>query len=93
MTPLRGASHPGRGGTAGLSVNVSSVKLLDQIGSEMDPNKRQQMIRQEQEYIRQHMPVAYLVQMGDIYGRSKKADWWKPRADEKVWLGAMFSVW
>ena len=61
-------------------------KLLDQIASEMDPNRRAQMIRQEQEYIREHMPVAYLVQMGDIYGRSKKAEWWKPRADEKVWL-------
>ncbi len=61
-------------------------KLLDQIASEMDPGKRAQLIRQEQEMIRAKFPAAYLVQMGDIYGRSKKAEWWQPRGDEKVWL-------
>jgi peptide/nickel transport system substrate-binding protein len=73
-------------GTWSKTRNPEIDKVLDDIAREMDPAKRAQLIRLEQDLIRQHHPLAYLVQMGDIYGTSRKVDWWEPRGDEKVWL-------
>ncbi len=60
--------------------------LVNAIDSEMDRDKRKQLIYDLQDYQRQVFPVAYIVQMGSIHGTSAKLDWWQPRTDEKVWL-------
>ncbi len=60
--------------------------LINAIDVEMDRDKRRQLIHDLQDYQRQIFPVAYVLQMGAIYGTSGKLDWWEPRSDEKVWL-------
>jgi peptide/nickel transport system substrate-binding protein len=60
--------------------------LIDKIATEMNPTVRKKLIFQEQDYLRQTYPVAYLVRMGVIAGVSHKLDWWKLRADEKYYF-------
>jgi peptide/nickel transport system substrate-binding protein len=60
--------------------------LIDRIAAEMNPEKRKTLLFQEQDYLRQAHPVAYLVRMGVIAGVSSKLDWWKLRADEKYYF-------
>ena len=60
--------------------------LIDAIDTEMDRDKRKQLIFDLQAYQREVFPVAYVLQMGSIHGTSPKLDWWQPRSDEKVWL-------
>jgi peptide/nickel transport system substrate-binding protein len=60
--------------------------LIDAIEGEMDPAKRKALIYQEQDYMREAYPMAYIVQLGAIFGTSAKLDWWQPRSDERVWL-------
>jgi peptide/nickel transport system substrate-binding protein len=60
--------------------------MIDAIEGEMDSGKRKDLIYQEQDYLRQAYPMAFVVQLGSIYGTSAKLDWWQPRSDEKVWL-------
>jgi peptide/nickel transport system substrate-binding protein len=60
--------------------------LIDKIATEMDPDKRKAMIYEEQEYLRQSHPVAYILRMALVAGVSRKLDWWRLRADEKYYL-------
>ena len=60
--------------------------LVNAIDTEMDRDKRKQLIYDLQDYQREVFPVAYILQMGSIHGTSAKLDWWQPRTDEKVWL-------
>jgi ABC-type transport system substrate-binding protein len=60
--------------------------LVNAIDSEMDRDRRKQLIFDLQDYQRKFFPVAYLLQMGSIHATSNKLDWWQPRADEKLWL-------
>ena len=52
----------------------------------MDPVKRKAMIFQEQDYLRQTYPVAYIVRMGVVAGVSKKLIGGRLRADEKYYF-------
>ncbi len=74
------------GSTWSQSVDPKLDALLDQIATEMDPEKRKALIFEEQDYLRQMHPVAYLLRMGVIAGVSRKLDWWKLRADEKYYF-------
>jgi peptide/nickel transport system substrate-binding protein len=60
--------------------------MIAAIDTEMDRDRRKQLIYDLQDYQRQQFPVAYVLQMGSIHGTSSKLDWWEPRSDEKVWL-------
>jgi peptide/nickel transport system substrate-binding protein len=71
------------GSTWSQSNDPTLDALLDKIATEMDPDKRKAMIYEEQEYLRQNHPVAYILRMGVIAGVSRKLDWWRLRADEK----------
>ena len=74
------------GSTWSQIVDASFDALIDKIATEMNPEKRKALIFQEQDYLRQAFPVAYLVRMGVIAGVSRKLDWWKLRADEKYYF-------
>ena len=52
----------------------------------MNPERRKALIFEEQDYLRQALPVTYLLRMGVIAGVSKKLDWWRLRADEKYYF-------
>jgi peptide/nickel transport system substrate-binding protein len=60
--------------------------MVDAIDTEMDRDRRKQLIYELQDYQREIFPITYILQMGFIYGTSPKLDWWQPRADEKVWM-------
>jgi peptide/nickel transport system substrate-binding protein len=60
--------------------------LVTAIDTEMDRDKRRQLIYDLQDYQRQIFPMTYILQMGSINGTSSKLDWWQPRSDEKVWM-------
>src|SRR5262249_21407524 len=60
--------------------------LIAAIDTEMDRDKRKQLIYDLQDYQRQIFPMTYILQMGSINGTSSKLDWWQPRSDEKVWV-------
>ncbi len=74
------------GSTWSQGVDPKLDDLIAKIGTEMNPDKRKALIYQEQDYLRQSFPVAYLERMGLIAGVSSKLDWWKLRADEKYYF-------
>lgn len=57
-------------------------KLLNQIGSEMDRDKRKALIMKQQDYMRHSFPLAYLLQIGIICGVSPKMSWWEPAPND-----------
>jgi peptide/nickel transport system substrate-binding protein len=58
------------GSTWSQAVDPKLDALIDKIGTEMDPDKRKALIFEEQDYLRQTFPVAYLERMGLIAGGS-----------------------
>jgi peptide/nickel transport system substrate-binding protein len=62
-------------------------RLLGRIATEMNPQKRKEMLFEEQAYIRREVfPVSYVVQMGSILGVSPKLAWFAPRPDDKYFF-------
>ncbi len=54
---------------------------------EIDPQKREALLRRAQEIMYDEEPNVALFQMGQIRGvSSKAADWYRLRADEGIWL-------
>lgn len=60
-------------------------KLMAEVDTIVDVDKRRAMVHAEQRMLRELYPFAYLVQLADIYGVRKGLDW-KPRSDEVIWL-------
>jgi ABC-type transport system substrate-binding protein len=56
--------------------------LLNRIDSEMDMEKRRALIVEQQHYMRETFPVAYLEQIGIITGVSSKLAWWRPMPND-----------
>ena len=57
-------------------------KLMGQIASEMNPEKRKALIMKQQDYMRHSFPIAYLLQMGILCGVSPKLSWWEPAPND-----------
>lgn len=66
--------------------NKEVDKLLIEGRTTLDENKRMQIYKKISEIIREDAAIAFLYQQVDIYGVNKKFDWWKPRADENLWM-------
>ena len=57
--------------------------LMQTVRTEMDVEKRKKLIYQQQDFMRETFPVAYLIQMGIVIGVSPKLKDWQPQPDEK----------
>ena len=75
-----------KGGTWSQTDDPKLDEIVHRIEREMDRDKRKALILDQQAYMRESFPTAYLVQLGGIYGVSARADWWQPRYDDKVWV-------
>ncbi len=70
------------GGTWSQNADPALDKLMNEIKSEMDPDKRKALIIKQQDYMHQNFPIAYLLQIGIICGTSSKLAWWEPRPND-----------
>ncbi len=70
------------GGTWSQNADPKLDALMLQIKSEMNPDKRKALILEQQRYMRETWPVAYIAQMGTIAGVSAKMDWWQPSPND-----------
>ncbi len=66
--------------------NKEVDKLLVEGRTTLDRNKRMKIYKKISEILREEAPIAFLYQQVDIYGVSNKFDWWKPRADQNIWM-------
>lgn len=64
--------------------NVERDRLVLEARATMDPQKRQKIYDEVSEIYREDAPFVFLYQQVDIYGVSKKCEWWKPRADTSI---------
>ncbi|MCC5972104.1 MAG: hypothetical protein JJU15_19370 [Pararhodobacter sp.] len=58
-------------------------QLLDQIGSEMDPDRRHELIVQQREFEAENFPAIYILQLGVLGAVSGKLADWDMQADER----------
>jgi peptide/nickel transport system substrate-binding protein len=70
------------GGTWSQNTDPALDKLMNEIKSEMDPEKRKALILKQQDYMHENFPIAYLLQIGVICGVSQKLAWWEPRPND-----------
>jgi peptide/nickel transport system substrate-binding protein len=66
--------------------NKEVDKLLMEGRSTLDPSKRMEIYKEVSESLREDAVIVFLYQQADIYGVSEKFKWWKPRADENIWM-------
>ena len=70
------------GGTWSQNADPKLDAIIAAIKSEMNPDKRKALILQQQDYMRETFPIAYLLQMGIVCGASAKLAWWEPRQND-----------
>jgi ABC-type transport system substrate-binding protein len=56
--------------------------LMKRIESEMNPEARKALIFEQQKYMRESWPVAYLQMMGTVTAVSSKLSWFQPVATD-----------
>jgi hypothetical protein len=59
--------------------------IIAKVASTIDPDKRRELIREEQKLLREVWPHAYVVSLGDVYGVANHIPF-KARSDEFIWL-------
>jgi ABC-type transport system substrate-binding protein len=66
------------GGTWSQYSDPKLDALMKRIESEMNSEKRKALIIEQQHYMRETWPVAYLQMMGTVTAVSSKLAWWTP---------------
>ena len=66
--------------------NKEVDKLLVEGRTTLDQNKRLEIYKKVSEIMHEDAPIGFLWQQVNIHGVNKKFDWWKPRADQNIWM-------
>lgn len=74
------------GGTSASGSSPEMDALIERISHEMNPERRVQLIREQQRLLNTIWPKAFLMQLGAITATSRNAGSWEPRWDDRIRL-------